>query len=644
MADYRDTPPQKTLSALLRQRTEEHGDALLIHLAEDRGGDRLLSYRDLWEAAEAAAAALQARGVKPGDRVMLGLPTGVDFLAIFFGISLAGAVPVPFYPPARTKGMTDYEANLAALIHRADPRVIVTMDRARLLTESAGLAAGSRAMVLEPSGLTTGERYVPPPEDAKALALVQFTSGSTRAPRGVMLTHEGLLANARAFLQAIEANPADRTVSWLPLYHDMGLIGTVLMPLYAGIPVMLMSPQVFLLDVKRWLWAIHRFRGTISTAPNFAYQLVLNRVTDAQMEGLDLSSWRLAACGAEPILPGTLEAFGRRLAPYGFDAHALTPVYGMAEVAVAASAPPMGRGMWVDRVESEALEVSGRAQPIAHAGTATAVESTGIESTGTATAIASTGIEPVGIEPTGIESTEIEPTGVVEIIGNGTRDVVSVGRVLPGYRMRIATPEGLELAERMTGEIQLQGPSVMPGYLDDPEATEAAFVDGWLKTGDVGYMVGDELFIVGRMKDLILKGGRNYAPQDLEALAAEVPGIRQGCVAAFGTLDEITGTERIVVLAETRVGAAEYPALSRAIADRIAHGLGVQPDEVKLVEPGVLPKTSSGKIQRDKARQNWQRGTLSAPIEPSMLSKTRIVGRAMAQRVVARLGRESSDV
>ncbi len=588
------SPPQ-TLPALLRQRAEQCGDALLVHLAEDRGGEVLLTYQDVLRLAEETAAALQAHGVKPGDRVMLGLPTGVDFIRSFFGISLAGAVPVPFYPPARTKGVADYEAHLAALIRRAEPRVVLAMDRARMVTESAALMAGSRAVVLTPDALKPGGHYVPPSEDPQALSLIQFTSGSTRSPKGVMLTQEGLIANMAAFVAAIEVGPEDKTVSWLPLYHDMGLIGTLLMPLYAGIPVMLMSPQVFLLDVKRWLWGIHRFRGSISTAPNFAYQLVLNRVTDAQLEGLDLSCWRLAACGAEPILPGTLEAFGRRLAPYGFDSRALTPVYGMAEVAVAASAPPMGRGMWVDRISGETLESEGKAIPL----------------------------EAVS------EARDAQ--------------VVSVGRAIPGYRMRIATPEGVELPERTIGEIQIQGPSVMRGYMGDPEATAAAFADGWLRTGDVGYMVDSEVFIVGRMKDLILKGGRNYAPQDFEALASEVEGIRQGCVAAFGTSDAESGTERIVVLAETRQPDEAHPALARAIATRISQALSIQPDEVRLVEPGALPKTSSGKIQRDKARQLYLKGALAAPVEPGLLTKTRIVGRAMAQRVAASLGRKDQD-
>ncbi|MNX30886.1 Long-chain-fatty-acid--AMP ligase FadD26 [compost metagenome] len=593
MSDFQTTSLPQTLPALLRQRAQERGDDLLILLAEDRGGEVPLSYRAVWELAQEAAAAFQALGLKPGDRVMLGLPTGIDFLKAFFGISLAGAVPVPFYPPARTKGVEDYEANLAALIGKAEPRLVLAMDRARLVTESAALRAGSRALVMTPDALKPGAAYVAPPDDPKALALIQFTSGSTRAPRGVMLTHEGLIANMAAFLEAIEVGPEDRTVSWLPLYHDMGLIGTLLMSLCAGTPIMLMSPQVFLLDVKRWLWAIHRFRATISVAPNFAYQLILNRAIDAQLEGLDLSSWRLAACGAEPILPGTLEAFAQRLEPYGFDARALTPVYGMAEVAVAATAPPMGRGMHVDRIAGENLETSGEALPL--------------------------------------------EAGEAAAIGGRETQVVSVGRALPGYRMRIATPEGQALPERMTGEIQLQGPSVMAGYLGDAEATEAAFVDGWLRTGDVGYMVGDEAYIVGRKKDLILKGGRNYAPQDFEALATEVEGVRQGCVAAFGISDPETGTERIVVLAETRAPEAEHAALARAIASRISQALGIQPDEVRLVEPGVLPKTSSGKIQRDKARQNWLQGGLKAPAEPGLLTKTRIVGRAMAQRVAARL-------
>lgn len=594
MFDFRKASRPETLSALLRARAEQCGDALQVHLLEDRGGDVLLSFADTLKRSEETASALQALGVKPGDRVMLGLPTGVDFIRSFFGTLLAGGVPVPFYPPARTKGMADYEAHLAALIRRAEPRVILTLERVRLIVEAAALTAGSRAQVLLPDALKPTERYVPPPEDPQALALIQFTSGSTRAPKGVMLTHEGLIANMVSYVTAIAVTPEDRTVSWLPLYHDMGLIGMLLMPLYAGIPTMLMSPQAFLLDVKRWLWGIHRFRGTISTAPNFAYQLILNRVTDAQLEGLDLSSWRLALCGAEPVLASTLEAFGQRLAPYGFEPKALSPVYGMAEIALGATAPVMGRGMRVDHIAGDRLEAEGKALPFDAA--------------------------------------------------SGGRDarVVSVGRPIPDYRIRIASPEGVELPERTAGEIQIQGPSVMRGYMGDPQATAEAFVDGWLRTGDVGYMADGEVFVVGRLKDLILKGGRNYAPQDFEALASEVEGVRQGCVAAFGITDEERGTERIVVVAETRVPPAEHPALARAIAARLSQGLGVQPDDVRLIAPGALPKTSSGKIQRDKARKLYLQGALTAPREPDLLTKTRIVGKALAQRVAASLKRSDT--
>jgi acyl-CoA synthetase (AMP-forming)/AMP-acid ligase II len=411
------------------------------------------------------------------------------------------------------------------------------------------------------------------------LALVQFSSGSTGDPRGVMLSHRNLLANVAAVLAVLQPDETDVNCSWLPLYHDMGLIGGLFMPLHCGRPVVLLSPQGFLLDPKRWLWAIHHHRATISTAPNFAYQLIAGRVDERELAGLDLSCWRLALCGAEPVMPETLAAFARKLAPHGFREEGLLPVYGLAEVALGALFPVPGQPFRRDGVDPAALEAHGRAEP-------------------------------------------------------GGRVLSSVGRPLPGFDVRIADGEGRPLPERHVGEIQLQGPSVMLGYLDDPAATARVLVDGWLRTGDLGYMAEGELFVVGRSKDLILKGGRNYAPQDLEKAAERVEGIRRGCVAAFGVPDPTTGTEAVVVVAETREPASAHAALAGAIKDMVHAAVGLRPDHVTLLPPGAVPKTSSGKLQRSRARERWLAGNLAAPQEPGMGEMVRVIGRAMAQRVV----------
>ncbi|MNT00201.1 putative ligase [compost metagenome] len=367
----------------------------------------------------------------------------------------------------------------------------------------------------------------------------------------------------------------------------MGLIGGLLMPLFCGNPLVLLSPQSFLLDPKRWLWAIHRRRATISTAPNFAYQLIAARIADEELQGLDLSCWRLALNGAEPVSPTTMDAFAARLAPHGFAPNALSPVYGLAEVALGAVFPDLGRGPRLDRVDAEVLSGDRRAQPAAD---------------GPAFA--------------------------------------SVGRPLPGFDVRVAGDDGLALSERQVGEIQLQGPSVMAGYLDAPEATEQAFQDGWLRTGDLGYMADGELFIVGRSKDVILKGGRNYAPQDLERAAEQVPGIRKGCVIAFGVADAALGTEVVVLVCESKEPPDAHDALAKAVQRRVAEAVGLQPDTVTVVPPGTVPKTSSGKLQRGRCKALWQAGTLAPLVEPNLLAMGRTVGQAMARRLGARRRKE----
>ena len=331
---------------------------------------------------------------------------------------------------------------------------------------------------------------------------MQYTSGSTGDPKGVILSHDNLLANIRAMGRAAAVTSSDRFVSWLPLYHDMGLIGAWLGTMYHAVPLVLMPPTSFLARPSRWLWAIHRYRATISAGPNFAYEIVASKVRDGDLIGLDLSSWRLAFNGAEPVRAATLARFAARFAQYGFDRRALTPVYGLAESAVGLTFPPLGRGPLVERIDPLAL---------AHDGTAK-------------------------LSPDNAES---------------SLEAVSCGRPLPGHEIRIVDDDGREDAARTEGRVEFRGPSATTGYHRNPDATKRLFHGDWLDTGDVGYIAGGELFLTSRAKDLIKRGGHNIHPYDLEAAVGDLAGIRKGCVAVFGMADRASGAERVVVVAET---------------------------------------------------------------------------------------------
>jgi acyl-CoA synthetase (AMP-forming)/AMP-acid ligase II len=574
----------ETIAALLNARALGLGDTPFIHLLGDTGGEKVLSFSSLASGARQVAAALQARHVRVGDRVMLILPTGEAFLNCFFGALLAGAVAVPAYPPARQKNLTEYQDRLAALIKVADPTLIITFRQVRVLVEAAAFQAGGNARVLEPEALQGETAQFQPPElKSDALALIQFSSGSTGAPRGVKLSHRNLLANLASVLAVIQPTQQDVNCTWLPLYHDMGLIGGLLMPLFSGNPLVLMSPQAFLLDPKRWLWGMHHYKGTISTAPNFAYQLIASRVDDAEMEGLNLSHWRLALCGAEPVMPQTLDAVCARLGRFGFQREAILPVYGLAEAALGTVFPPVGRIALIDRVSVEALSLEGLAK---------AVEA------------------------------DDDQAGLF----------ASVGVPLPGFEARVIGPGGHRLSDRHVGEVQLRGPSVMSGYFNDEESTRNAFDGDWLKTGDQGYLASGELYLVGRLKDVVMKGGRNYAPQDLEHAAEEVAGVRKGCTCAFGIPDAQTGTEAVVVVAETREPKAAHGALCQEISDRVQARVGLRPNHVSLVPPGAIPKTSSGKLRRTHCKEQWLTGALKAPAMPGPLAKAKWLSQATAHR------------
>ena len=558
-----------TLVDALEWHASRTPDRVHIHLREDDGGETPITYGALWRASAAFAGALAARGLGRRETVAIMLRTEQAFFPAFIGTLMAGGVPVPLYPPVRADRIEEYAERQVGILRNAGARLLITfaaVERlaALLVARTPSLAAVVSADSLAASGAAppAGYRHVRRPGDEPAL--VQYTSGSTGHPKGVLLSHANLLANIRALQEGLAIRSDDVVVSWLPLYHDMGLIGAWLGALYVGAPLALMPPLAFLTRPARWLRALHDHRGTVSPAPNFAYDLCAHRIPDAELAGLDLRAVRRLLNGAEAVHPETLERFTARLAPYGLDPQALCPCYGLAECSVGLTVTPAAGGPRLDRIDRRALQQAGQATPA--------------------------------------------PDGA----GDALR-IVSCGRPLPGHEVRVVDESGRPVAERREGRVEFRGPSATAGYYRNPEATRALIgAGGWLATGDLGYLAGGELFLTGRRKDIIIKGGRNLHPHEAEEVAGGVAGVRAGCVAAFGVTDRQRGTERFVVIAETRLTAArERERLAADVTSRIAAALGVPPDRVLIRAPGAVLKTSSGKIRRADTRAAYLSGRLA---------------------------------
>ncbi len=522
-----------------------------------------LTYGGLLERARAVAAGLASIGVGPGETVGLMLPTGLEYFAAFFGVQIAGGIPVPLYPPARKSQIEDHLRRQAGILKTAEAEVLVTFPEVLTLARLLGAQLPGLRRVVTVAELEAGSA-APPAVTVREedVAFLQFTSGSTGNPKGVVLTHANLLANLRAIGEGADIRTDDVVVSWLPLYHDMGLIGCWMGSLYFGMPLVLMSPLAFLARPAHWLWTVHRHRGTLSAAPNFAYELCLNKIADEEIEGLDLSSWRMALNGAEPVSPEAVRRFAERFSRYGFRPGALAPVYGLAENSLALAFPPLGRPPLVDAVDREAFQRSGKAVPAA------------------------------ADDPEALR-------------------FVSCGLPLTGHEIRIVDDGGRELAERREGRLEFKGPSASSGYFRNPEATAALVHGEWRDSGDRAYLAGGEVYITGRVKDIIIRGGRNLYPQELEEAVGRIPGVRKGCVAVFGSPDPATGTERLVVMAETREREeAALERLRQAVQEVTVDLLGTPAEVVALVPPHAVPKTSSGKIRRSSAREIYESGRL----------------------------------
>ena len=585
-----------TLHESLWRHAQLDPDRTHVFLRDEDGNEQAIGYGELYREAAAVASGLRERGILRGDTVSLMLPTGLDFLRSFFGILMARAIPVPIYPPVRLDRLEEYATRQAGILADAEARLLITVGRGRPVASLLRPAVPSLSGVVTADELAIpGAPAAEPEGEASDPAFIQYTSGSTGQPKGVLLTHENLLANVRAIGEGLEAQPTDVGVSWLPLYHDMGLIGSWLFCLHQGLPITLLPPTAFLARPERWLWAIHQRRATLSGAPNFAYELCARRVPDEALEGLDLSSWRVALNGAEPVSPGTVERFTRRFAPFGFRKESLTPAYGLAENSVALALPPMGRGTHFDRVARRPFQDEGRAEPAARD----------------------------------------DPSALT---------FVSAGRALPRHEVRIVDDGGHDVGERIVGRLVFRGPSMTSGYYRKPEATAAITLPGgWLDSGDLAYWVEGDIHIAGRRKDLIIKGGRNLVPQEIEEIAAEVEGVRRGCVVAFGTEHPESGTESLVVVAETRVtDPAERERLEGAVTARVAAAVDVPPDRVVLAPPGAVLKTSSGKVRRAATRERFLSGSIGRAPRTTTSQKVRLAAaaaRETGEPWLRRLGR-----
>lgn len=544
-----------------------------------RASEASFSFTAIERASARYGGALQALGLRKGDRVALILPDNEDFVLAFLGALRAGLVPVPIYPPVGLGQLQSYLDNTRHIVGRSGARALVTSSAIKRLLGTVKAASPDLAQIVAVEAIRESmEALRGVSIGGSDTAFLQFTSGSTARPKGVVLSHANLMANIRAIMdEALHVTEEDVGVSWLPLYHDMGLIGFLLAPLARALPVVLLPPLLFTKRPVTWLQALSRHRGTISYAPNFAYALATRRVRDHEIDGLDLSSWRVAGCGAEPIRPETLEAFAQKAAPAGFHAAALLPSYGMAESTLAVACARAGDGMRTRLFDGDALFERGVAATV--------------------------------------------PDGDAR----GVR-LVSCGRPFAGHDLAIFDPERAAdgpLGDGRVGEVRTRGPSVTRGYFGDDRETEAAFEGGYLCTGDLGFLLDGELYLCGRRKELIIVSGRNFYPQDIEWAASQVPGVRRGGVVAFGARDPSgreRDRERVVVVFERQSPAtprskdaddSEREALSRSVRGAVQESLGLTLDDAVAVDVGVLPKTSSGKLQRTWARALYEADTLS---------------------------------
>jgi len=496
------------------------------------GAETRYTFPEIERATAIRAAAIQSMGLKQGDRLGLIIIEPEDFVLTFLAAMRVGVIPVPLYPPLSLGNLDAYADRTANILDASGATVLIVSPRLQnLLWSQVDKVSGLKRLVVADKLGDVEDAPVYPEISPGDIAFLQYTSGSTADPKGVIVTHANLVANIECIVLGLNLSPHDDTgVSWLPLYHDMGLIGFVLVTIYRGVNTVFIPTVRFIRRPWAWLDTVHRHRGTISFAPNFAYALVTRKCTPERMADWDLSCVKAFGCGAEPIHPETMEAFTQQFAEHcGLPESAILPAYGMAEFTLCVSMKPL----------AERFRVHG--------------------------------------------------------------ENIACGGGFPDHEIAVFSEDGRRLGEDEEGELCLRGPSVSPGYFQDPERTAATFHGGWLHTGDLGYLHDGQVHVTGRIKDLVILNGRNLHPQSIEWVAAEVEGVRKGNVVAFSRPDE--HSEALVIAMETRAEDAE--ALTKAVKKAVSRSLGVTVAEVVCLPPGALPKTSSGKLQRRKTREHY---------------------------------------
>jgi fatty-acyl-CoA synthase len=519
-----------------------------------------VSWRQIHDEALAVAAALQAKGVLPGDHVAVLGPTSRELITIVRGCWLAGIASMVLPLPMRMGSLDEFVNSTRARIRHGDAKLVLIDDQLAAFYDAAvGDPPIERMGSVLPGApnVPSADRWERPDHDAERLVILQYTSGSTSEPKGVMIPDRVLSANIDACCTAAELGVGETMVSWLPLYHDMGLVGFLALPMTKGVDLVQAAPQDFMAKPGNWMQWVSDHGGTATAGPNFSWVLATRALKRA--EGLDLSTLTLALSGAEPVDPKAVEAFVAAAEPFGFRAGSVFPAFGMAETAIGASFPRRGAGLMCDTVDREVLERTRVAKPV--------------------------------------EITDPDDLAV------RARRLPMLGTAVPGMELRIADPDTREeLPERHVGELLLRGTSVTPGYYKREAATQALFHEEWLCTGDLAYVLDGQLILCGRIKDVIIVGGRNVFPEDIERACGGLDGVRAGNVIAFG-MEGYKGKESVVVVAEVR--ADDLDVVRDDIHHRTLEVCGLPPRDIMLVRPGTLPKTSSGKLQRAKCKEHY---------------------------------------
>jgi len=540
-------------------------DAGMRFILED-GSDKKFTFRELEAEVIRRARWLLSLGLQKGDHVAFIMPGPLDFVLTFLGATYTGIVPVPLYPPMGFGKLDAYVRDTARTLEIAKVKMLVTQKKVEpILWSLLGKVPSLKDLVCVerfegPAPANAPEPFVVHPDDT---CFLQFTSGSTAAPKGVVVTHRSLGANGHAIMQSgLEVDVAsDLAVSWLPLYHDMGLIGFVISPLTAGLETCFIPTLSFIKKPSVWMETISKHKGTMTFAPNFAYGLATKRTPPEKVAGMDLSRLRILGAGAEPNNPQTLAAFMNHFAPAGLKPEAMMPVYGMAEATLAMTFSRLDEPLRTETLDGEIYATEGRATPLP----------------------------------------------AEQQAGRTVVEFVSCGWVFPDHTITIMDEDGRVLPDRKVGEVVFGGPSVAAGYFENGESTSKSFRQDGLRTGDLGYLANGELFVTGRKKDLIILNGRNYDPQSIEWVVAEIPGVRQGNVIAFSRPGN--NTEELVVVAETKEK-EDLQALATAIREAIRENHQMNAADIVLLPAGALPKTTSGKLQRQKARAQYIEGSL----------------------------------